>query len=508
MRRPQRDDDVVQVELVEHDEPLRDSVRSAATGTPGAAGVADEDDPASDAPAAGPRRRRALWWVGAAVLVLLAGAGVVANVAAARQAAERREAVAGLSWVLPDMSGGLEEVWRVRATWVEGDTDQAIFVAGSTDYAGGFAALDPQTGELLWEPPVGDTGYCYLSWDWGTFGLALAGTDATPDVVLCDLYDRPLEGGPAGPSTVAVDAATGERLAELVGNASGVLGTFTMDGDYVLVRTVADDALNVVRQDLRTGETVWEYLSEPGRASDLVGRGWGLNLLDGHLVIDGTAPVVLEFETGTEVEDVPDTVTSEYEFALADGSGLRLRFEPDGQEVTGAVLGADGAERFEFTGYPWFSSYGDSSKAGVIVVQEYGGDVPGEVVALDLVTGEELWRNPQLANSGGPFLMVRDVAVIAEDNGARAVDLPTGRELWLRALPAASGSPGFATDGDVVVTWEGDVDGARFVAFDLETGEDRWTIPAPTRVTMLRPTRTGLLLAVTSSEVVAYRAVG
>jgi hypothetical protein len=59
------------------------------------------------------------------------------------------------------------------------------------------------------------------------------------------------------------------------------------------------------------------------------------------------------------------------------------------------------------------------------------------------------------------------------------------------------------TDGDVVVLPVQD-HGLQLIAMDLATGEERWRMPAPDGMTALA-TAQGLVLAITDTEVIAYR---
>jgi outer membrane protein assembly factor BamB len=108
----------------------------------------------------------------------------------------------------------------------------------------------------------------------------------------------------------------------------------------------------------------------------------------------------------------------------------------------------------------------------------------GTLDALDLTTGEVVWRFSAGARFSAKSLVWRDVVVAitgSPNNGpatAHGLELYSGRPLWKRELPAASsGDPVDA--GELVVVACGRSTKARLHALDPRTGVPRWSAPDP-----------------------------
>jgi eukaryotic-like serine/threonine-protein kinase len=103
-------------------------------------------------------------------------------------------------------------------------------------------------------------------------------------------------------------------------------------------------------------------------------------------------------------------------------------------------------------------------------------DVRGDVVAVDLATGQRRWTaEPFPADVSGTPLIANGLLIVPADDGiVRALDLDTGEVAWTSHLPAAAGSS-IAGASDLALV--GADDG--FVhALDVATGQERWSMDA------------------------------
>lgn len=494
-RDPHAPGDPVLVELVESDDA---GARSwpGARETPGGPTNPDATD-ATDAP-----RRRGLWWTGAAVLAVLALVVMVTNVVEARREAERRAAFAELTWVLPALDGPLEEVWRAPGLLVVEATSDVIVVQ---DVAGGMRGVDAVTGAEVWALDFAVSGYCSAVSSWWSY--ATEPEEAGDPVLLCQ---SPSEvgadtGGWQSVELRTIDARTGERLADL--SVDGVLISAALaDDDLVLVMTRPDDTVLVDRTDLRTGERQWRYEGEPGSGDSNFTDSFSIEVTDTAVLVDGTQDLVLSVETGEMLPDDPGPSADgdpDLRLELDDGGVVEWSYDrSDGMNGAGRVLNEDGSVRFTFEGDPE-QPYANDGAQSVLVIRHSSADgSTGTTTALDITTGETLWSEPsdwgttELLELGGRVLRTSDVA--------RMLDERTGLELWRTEVDAAVSMYAPVTDGRVVVLPVHD-DGLQLVALDLANGEERWRVPGPTGATALSATADGLVLVLTSSEVVAYR---
>jgi outer membrane protein assembly factor BamB len=206
------------------------------------------------------------------------------------------------------------------------------------------------------------------------------------------------------------------------------------------------------------GEVVWELDDEAGRVLGTVG---------GRLLVafgDDAPDVVVHPGTGA-VTAVPRDF---FEGVWTDGELL-----VGGEDRVAAYDLVDGAVRWarelEVVDFPG---------SGVVA----GLDAAGELVVVDLATGEERWRSAVDVTSGGPW--VDDGLVLWADAAhvLHAVDAVTGNERWTAeghelvgrieaiALPQVAGVE--PDDGQVLV---GTDDGA-LAALDAADGAERWTV--------------------------------
>src|SRR5665648_988136 len=495
MRRRGASDDAVEVEMVEVDD---------LTGVDGAGPpLVPEADARDSDPHA--RRARVLRWVGAGVLAALATGVVVVNVQAAREAAARQAALADLPWVLPHMDGPLEEAWRTPGGWVIAETTEVLVTSPNTG-EGGPRAVDVRTGEAVWERPGSeqDTNCSGVVDYSGRQDDPVGFVPPEPDLLMCvpwDAYGQDARPTPDFAVEIAVeivflDVATGAQVSSV-----------TLDG-AVLSFVRSDAGMTVLRLDPHTGEVLWTHRSDPGVLPEGAFGSWSYGTVDGVLRIGtGELDLAIALDDGTVVASSPsDTADSTVPVArLADGGTVEWTYQPTGPEGTVRVLEPDGTVRFEARGTPWWFGRADGSAADLVLVQQQGSagaDAQGsQVVALDAATGETLWSLPDLG--GMPIALIDGVALTSGAT-AGAIDIRSGRRLW--ELPVdQSVYVGALTDGELVLVPVREAGILRLVAVSVRTGVEAWRMPLPVGTSEVSSTLCGLVLAMTGTEIIAYR---
>lgn len=117
-------------------------------------------------------------------------------------------------------------------------------------------------------------------------------------------------------------------------------------------------------------------------------------------------------------------------------------------------------------------------------------DYEGEIFALDLSSGEEIWtRETELPISGAVGVGAGLVLVGTFEGEVVALSAEDGRELW-RAQASSEILAPPQTNGQVVVAQT--IDGKVF-AYDAQTGQERWTYVHPLPSLTLRTFATPLL---------------
>ena len=454
-----------------------------------------------------PRRRRTLWWTGVGVLVLLVAVVAVVNVGEARRAAERRAALADLPWVLPSLDSELEELWRVDAGWVVGETATAILVSHPVD--GGVRAVRPLTGEVEWELTA-DEGYCWSMAAMQGSAAALSSDMADGfDLVVCESVSAPDAEGRTGTMYTSYDVATGHRLATT--RLEGAMASALMvDRDYLVVSTLDDGTVVVTLADLGTGEIRWTFHSEPDRARDLFSDYWAVTYDDEVVFIDASQDLVLSRRTGAEVEAAGPPPPTTEAWLLADGGRVVLDYSTTSLELDGRVLNEDGTLRFEFDGWPWaaYGLAGEGMEIGheTLVVLQL--DSPSastvDLVGLDPSTGEEVWRRSDETLSQ-PLLQLDGMGVTASPTKATAIDLRTGADLWTHAADSTVYFMAPITDGEVVLLADRSTGTLQLAAVDLRTGQDRWRMDAPLGLGDVSVSSAGVVLMNADGELIAYR---
>ncbi|MFF9064407.1 PQQ-binding-like beta-propeller repeat protein [Streptomyces sp. NPDC014891] len=211
---------------------------------------------------------------------------------------------------------------------------------------------------------------------------------------------------------------------------------------------------------------------------------------EGYLPGDGMSRV---WDTPAD-RDVPDHGNASW---LHDDVVARARFD--------AVTGFDvstGRERWEYAVPDVAEICATSATAdrdGIVVIAfgtESGtGTAAGgcaTVAAIDLDTGEELWRtsapsassltgNHDLVAVGGGVAVVRETRPDG-DTAIRAFDATAGTPRWTAKLSPACGPQGVgASEHQVVAVLECEGSGLRLAAFSLADGTARWSVPLDTR---------------------------
>jgi outer membrane protein assembly factor BamB len=486
MRRWGSGEGVVQVELREDD-----------------AALAPAPSPDDDTGGPHAARVRRLRWVGLAVVAALLGTIVTATVIDARQAAARRVALAELGWVLPPMGGPLEEVWRASGGWVIAATDGVLVVQEVTGNA--VRALDASTGAVLWERNNTNES-CFPVYDYRS--SAQGRYPASENLICAPASLYALDGLPepgVTVSLVAIDVATGAELRTLVID-GGVLVQDAVDDDLLLTSLDAEAAIGVVRWDPRAGE-VWSYRGESGVLPDGApwgaGTDWGYELREDVLRL--TDDLALDVGTGLAVPadaSGPEPYLDGYVQVLPDGARAEWRWGDGSQgwATRGRVLNADGSLRFEIDGEPWTLGPTDGSVPDAILA--LGAD--GVAVALDPLSGGELWSAPGMTGTW-PAYLLEGVLVVAGPGAVTALDARDGTVLWQVDSEWAANTMA-PTDGDAVLVQVAEHPGFAIVAVDLRTGTEAWRMPGTGLASYwdLVPVGDRFVL-LTDSEIIGFR---
>lgn len=433
----------------------------AASYSPGVATMHDvELDEGDDTPVpdASPRRRRAPWVLaGAAVAVaglLLGGQALLDARARARDA--RFDAVPGVLWPVEHVQA------RWQATWddprLSGVRVRDVLVAARVDETGsvtltGYGLL---TGEKVWSSEVAlpeaqrdalargdDAG----SFDGSVECQATTGRRAAAARAVCVVGPHP-----AGQSDeqqheaflVAVDAAGTVVAQRAVPEAS-----WTVRGGDVLLatpRTSGDEETFTVVEQTLTGDEVWRAHVGPVRTvtDDEGSRGYSRGLqTDGRwtLLNTGVRAFVLD-EEGRPVVDV--ATGAESGARLVTGGAVQVD-KYNGQNAGPLVL-PDGSSFGDPADPPWplVLTVDDGSAQGVVLAQQ-----AERLQAVDTATGRPLWSAEQ-ASGWQTALVLDGTLYTARSGGVAALDVRTGEEVWRTPLP--------------FVPWFVSTDGRRLVA--------------------------------------------
>lgn len=262
----------------------------------------------------------------------------------------------------------------------------------------------------------------------------------------------------------------------------------------------------IVAIDHRSGERSWSYARQPGAPSNLV-------LHDGAVIFVGSYAVALDARTGAERWRVQPAVDGE----LATGGGLGVSAAAGGVFYFGtdrwifALDVATGAERWRYeVGQGWeFPGLvrgvvvsGDTLYASVHRYHTWNGyTASAHLVAIDRLTGTELWRHIEGEPSERHIVLleprVADDALVAADHIANtyiALDRATGALRWRVSgitegffgpweAPTVQGDTLYGASGDRYVT-----------AMDLRTGAVHWRTAVGSSATAVIPCGSRLLV--------------
>ena len=518
-----RDDDLVDVELVEHDDvdhgPVEERWDRATPGDAAPEAGAAAASETGSAAASGPRRTASTGRGGRRAAAVLAVAGLVtfavgANVLEARREAAREAALADVPGMLRPLDGPAEVLWEVDGMY-RGDLGELLLVAGPR----GLEGIDAVTGEVRWTRSEGIGGgaeeYCmpigraaaemYSAFGWrGPVPDPEALADQ-PLLLACMTYSMAYAedgAGVFGPVTISViDGLSGADVNLYVGSGS-LLNVEEMGADLVVTVALPDGHLRVTRWDPVSGEQRWERTSQapiftPGSAN---ASNWSRD--DDVMTVTGVGSVGIDLETGEEVpaEATPSDAAWTDELPLPDGRTATWTYSATSISGSGAVLDEDGSVLYELPGPPWRAHPHDGSVPEVLVVHD---EASASLIGLDARTGEELWRG--LLGSGQALVQVDGVGVVLQSPGVQAFDVRDGSLLWSAEADTSVFISGL-TDGDVVLALRRDPGmGGRhdLVALALEDGSLRWSTPMPAGLSTVYTTPAGRLVAVSENTVAA-----
>lgn len=515
------DDDTVPVDLIEVDSP-------DALLPDGDAPAEPVGGPVHDAAPGRRRRRRTQIGVSAAVVLALAGAGVAMSVLDERRAQARWDALAARGLPLVELGSPLEEAWRLDfGGYPMSASGDVVVLQGwdPTTMSSPWRAIDLSTGEVVWERSDLGDGWC-TQWNpaWSEVGSADVGTmrsvlgvtgesPAPPTLLVCT--DAGFGGEVPAPGVTAtvrvVEIGTGRDVGSVV--VEGAVLTFDPAADDVVVSSVvADGTIDLARVALDGGAVRWEVDTEVA-AVDADGMYVGPypQIVDGNLYLVSQTGGLLEVrsvETGETVADAPGPpALTAARMVLPDGSTVEA-FYPGmlyvggseaSDEPTVTVTGPDGDERFTAEGELWSPLFTDGSVPDRIIVSRWGQGA-SSLVALDLETGEELWRSR--APWSSTMLQV-DGVVVTGSGYLSAIDLRTGEEIWEHQTGADIGvAP--VTDGSRILVPAFEGGAMSLAALDIRTGTEAWRVPTFSSIQLLIPVDGGVLVG-TESALVMYR---
>ncbi len=334
-----------------------------------------------------------------------------------------------------------------------------------------LAALDPTTGEFQWT-------YCSADLAWREV------RGATDDIVYIDstMPDPSASASEFGQlnAVVAVDSRSGEELwrVPVVRQQLGwPLGPFAGSG-VVVVAVDDDNGAAIVGLDANSGDTIWRVAE-----ADLSGAAASMGAPDPVVApLANTDEVaVLAVPSGlVGLDRVSGTqLWSSDEVFLLDESGVGVARGPaavDGstvmipaasEVVTGVV--ADGGAIVS----------GPDLPPGDTVTIPMG---PSRLIAVDASTGATLWQGPRLDHP-----TAADGYVVGYDHSwmgssptpeweVIVIDARTGEQLWSRPGRESYGDLWAIGDGAVYVNAINDNSTPSVVAYELESGDERWRL--------------------------------
>ncbi|ADG72986.1 Pyrrolo-quinoline quinone [Cellulomonas flavigena DSM 20109] len=470
-------------------------------------GSGDGTDAGAPGPADPPQplrgRRRAIT-LAAVLVVVLATVAVVGEV---RQDARERERLAVLAasrTALAPLDGPPQVLWtsdREEVLWASARTPDGLLVVPGTQGERVVRALDPATGDVVWERellPPRDTAPAPNE---DVAGASCVGHGAAGDLLAClasdamTVFDERTTDiryvAPTVVRLVLLDPQDGTVVADL---SDAVAGTGTAPayvalGDLVVVSSVVDDATRVVAV-APDGSVAWRTEVPPSTrpAPGLPGlRRADVLALGDHLVVATAEEMRLLDATGATVRTVP--LADDESLGGAEGTTAFARTGLD--RVTLMQVGSEVVAR------------GEGTK---VVRADHVGELPGGRVRADVDDGSDPrlvltsdaeglhgWDAEGVRRWSADVQVTRSAMVLAgrvhattRADALVTFDARTGAELWRRDGLVLDQAP--LADGRVLLVRERGADGAALdlVALDVADGEVAWRTPWPEGVDQLQ----------------------
>ena len=450
------DDWMVEVELVEDDEPISVAARAGRTRSRNAA---------SRRP--GGRRR---WWVLGAVLAV----GVVGGMANVLGVGGGVGDPVAPSGSVGSVDHPLRELWRTSAGDLLGTSDGAVILATERFGERRVVALDETTGEQRWVLPLGGAGGVDLCsavvtevppalWCWRDERSVVDPGTGQEEIRSGAMLEVSLTSG-----QVVAESETGRPSAGLVGFA-GQLIRGDRDGDTMTLRSLEPVTMTQnwsVVLDLEPRN--YFGLAEPSlelASGFLLLRGPGTAVLD---PIDGRVIGMFEAPLGPRVAGLGGVPLE------ATGQGFAVWDEVVGEVWTtrGTWYDADGARLASFDGELAEPAVSDGSTPQVLLVRWRE-----HLLGIDPAGGGELWSLPFA--DGAVLLRQAGTVLIAEGEEVTALDALTGLPRWSAHVAGLRPDAGAVTDGRAVLVMA--VQGNRWMleAHSVDAGERLWFAEAP-----------------------------
>lgn len=454
----------VDVELVDADEgpPARPTADGAAPG--------------------GPTARHGARWAAVAVVAGLAVVGALAWSADRRAQDARQAALDAVPGLAPSLAEPLVERWRVEdAVPLATAGDVVVLDALPVPRLRGVRVGD---GAEVWRRDLGDDAVCGAAAPPvpGALGQLVRSPALAADRVVCVDGSSVLraDGTVTGPGAVTVlDARTGAVLAELALEVP-VLGAEVAGADLVVAFAAGTDVV-VQRRPADLSAPSWST-TLPGLLPEVQEAGWVFRVLDGLVRVGAVGSPPLSLATG---EPTPGAVREDVLYAVGADlpAGARVEWDLDlrARAVRVRLLGGDGVVRVDVPGAPWLAPVRDGSVPGVLPVRratsvlDLGGAGSGELVGLDVATGDDRWSAGRLPGVQ-PLVHLDGLVVAAGAGSALGLDVATGRVVW-RADGGYAAPPAGLTDGETVLVLEAAA--PALVALDVRSGVERWSVPVP-----------------------------
>ena len=390
---------------------------------PRAQPAAEDSAPRASAPrraltalARHPRRLAA----GALVVTLAVAGSVVAERLGARERTQRFEDVAGV--VLP-LGDSVRTLWTLPSEAFQGLTaiqDGRLLLLDEDRSSA--KALDADTGRELWDRPVEVAGERAV-----VTGCSESFQQVATTPVVCVIAAQDGSGSAPRLASLDLDDGTWSLVATYDGwTAASVVGS--VETDVVVLLRHDDGRLEVRRQPADGGDARWvhEGTWEPGA---LTGDPVQSRIVAGVVETTGAVTLALDATTGETLDWWP--TSGVYVAAVPLPDGARAVWSDGADSSEGAVHEADGSVRFARTARPLEPFPDDHSVPSVLLVAEYP-----DVRAVDISTGEELWRRA-VCTAGQAVRL--EGSLLCTDRSERSttvrrIDLASGEPLWTATL--------------------------------------------------------------------------